>query len=429
MVISTDKGIFMADHIDLNRYFLRNTLSISTGEFLWGLGLPVILESTFIPVFLTTMGVSNSRIGVTGMIFSISIAVVPSFSAYMTARMPYKKRSTVWLQVIPSAAVMFLGLYYMYFGINESAYAVFIFFYSLFAVGLSATIPVWQNFIVKIFSPQNSLRGISFMMIANNSAKLMSGMILAFITGAVGMNLSYSGAFFFFTGAVFLTGSLVYFFTRENKDEIDKKALGNFINYFIHNIIHILKNRNMILFLLQDIEFTAAAVSVTFYARYAIDCCRVPASKASGAFIVSLFIGAVCASFALGFVRKITVKARYLFIKICTLSGIMILVLFQSLFAFYTVSFLLGFSRSGRLQMYGPAVKGISGHEDASAYYAISPLLTMPCTALLPVAMGLMLDRLSFLKAESYRIGFLSVGVIVIISFVPFFLLSFQKRT
>jgi hypothetical protein len=94
-----------------------------------------------------------------------------------------------------------------------------------------------------------------------------------------------------------------------------------------------------------------------------------------------------------------------------------------------TFSFLLGFPRSERVQMYGPAVKGISGHEDASAYYAISPLLAMPFTALHPVAMGLMLDRLSFLKGESYRIGFLSLGVIVIISFVPFFLLSFQKIT
>ena len=111
----------MHENTDLDRLFTRNTFVISLGEFLWGLGLPVILESTFIPVFLSTMGVSNSRIGLTGMIFSISIAVIPLFAAYMTARMPYKKGPTVWLQVIPSAAVMCLGIYYIYFGVNKGS--------------------------------------------------------------------------------------------------------------------------------------------------------------------------------------------------------------------------------------------------------------------------------------------------------------------
>ena len=78
--------------------------------------------------------------------------------------------------------------------------------------------------------------------------------------------------------------------------------------------------------------------------------------------------------------------------------------------------------------MYGPAVKGISGYQDASPYYAISPLITMPFTAFLPVLMGLMLDSLYMLKAESYRIGFLALAVFVAISFIPFFLLRFDEK-
>jgi len=282
----------MQKETGLEKYFTRNALTISAGEFLWGLGLPVILESTFIPVFLSTMGVSNSRIGLTGMIFSISIAVIPLFAAYMTARMPYKKGPTVWLQVIPSAAVMCLGIYYIYFGVNKGSYPVFIIFYSLFAMGLAATIPVWQNFIVKIFTPGNSIRGISWMMISHNCAKLLSGTILAFIIGAVGMDLSYGGWFFFLTGLVFMTGSLVYFFARENRDEIDVKAEESFALYFFHYLGHILKNRNMIYFLLQDIEFSAAVVAITFYARYAIDYCGIPVAQAGGSFIVCLFTSA-----------------------------------------------------------------------------------------------------------------------------------------
>jgi hypothetical protein len=137
--------------------------------------------------------------------------------------------------------------------------------------------------------------------------------------------------------------------------------------------------------------------------------------------------GAVCASFVLGFIGKIGVKVRYFFIKVCTLTGIITLVIFQNLYAFYAVSFLLGFSRSGRLQMYGPAVKEISGCQDASPYYAISPLITMPFTAFLPVLMGLMLDSLYMLKAGSYRIGFLALAAVVAATFIPFFLLRFDE--
>jgi hypothetical protein len=33
-------------------YFLQNVFGISTVEFFWGLGLPVVVESTFLQLFL-----------------------------------------------------------------------------------------------------------------------------------------------------------------------------------------------------------------------------------------------------------------------------------------------------------------------------------------------------------------------------------------
>jgi len=421
-------GGMMAQSTDLGKYFLRNAVSTSAGEFLWGLGLPIILESTFVPVFLTSVGASNSQIGMTGTIFSFSMAFIPFLAVYLTSRIPYKKWPTVWLQVIPSISIILLGLYYLFFGTPRFAYPIFIFFYSWFAVGLAATIPVWQNFVVKIFMPWDSVRGISIMMFAQNFAKLLSGVVLTFAIGAVGMSLASAGMVFFLAGVLFLIGSFGYAFARENRDEIDQTAYESPVGYFGYYFRHVLKNRSMILYLLQDIEFSAVVVSVTFYARYAIDWRSVPASVAGGAFIIFLFIGAVSANLLLGFARPLKIKVRYALIKASTILAIALLVFLKSTILFFAVSFLLGFSRSGRNQLYAPVVKGLSGLEDASPYYAISPFLMLPVSAGLPVAVGFLLDCFSAWKAFAYRVTFASLLLIVILSLIPFLNLQFPEK-
>jgi hypothetical protein len=80
--------------------------------------------------------------------------------------------------------------------------------------------------------------------------------------------------------------------------------------------------------------------------------------------------------------------------------------LLKSTILFFAVSFLLGFSRSGRNQLYAPVVKGLSGLEDASPYYAISPFLMLPVSAGLPVAVGSLLDCFSAWKAFTYQVTF-----------------------
>jgi len=51
----------MSDQSDINRYYHRNVFGISAVEFLWGLGLPVVIESTFLQLFLKNMGASALR--------------------------------------------------------------------------------------------------------------------------------------------------------------------------------------------------------------------------------------------------------------------------------------------------------------------------------------------------------------------------------
>ena len=47
----------------IDKYFKQNVFGISSVEFLWGLGLPVVIESTFLQLFLKSLGASSLAIG------------------------------------------------------------------------------------------------------------------------------------------------------------------------------------------------------------------------------------------------------------------------------------------------------------------------------------------------------------------------------
>jgi MFS family permease len=362
-----------------------------------------------------------------GLIASASFAVVPLFAAFLTSKMPYKKGPTVWLQAVASAGIIFLGLLYIITGSKSGAYILFISFYSFFAVWLAATIPVWQNFIVKIFTPEDGIRGISVMMFAQNAAKLLSGFILAFTVSRTGIGVTAAGFAFLASGIMFMAGSIAYAWAIEDRDNIEMNAGRNMTGYFSHYFRHILKNRDMLLFLLQDIEFSAVVVFISFYSRFAVSYCGIPVSMATGVFIIMLFAGAVSANMLVGFTKGFSIKARYIAIKISTLAGMAVLILFRSEAAFFAASFLLGFSRAGRVQLYGPAVRGISGLDDASPYYAIAPIIIMPATSLLPVGMGSLLDSLAFMKAGSFTVSFECLFAVAALSVIPFAMLKFRE--
>ncbi len=49
---------------DKDIYFKRNVLGVSVVEFFWGLGFPIVMESTFLQLFLKNLGASSFVIGI-----------------------------------------------------------------------------------------------------------------------------------------------------------------------------------------------------------------------------------------------------------------------------------------------------------------------------------------------------------------------------
>ncbi len=414
----------MEKKVNLDKYFALNTFSISLSEFLWGVGIPVILESTFLTVFLTYIKVTNFQISITSFIFTLSMAIVPFFSAYITAQMKYKKPATIISQYIPSLSVLLLGINLIFFYKGKYSYEIFLFYYTFFAIGLSSTVPIWQNYITKIYNPDKVLKGISIMMFFQNTGKIIGGLLITFLMAKYTLNEKFAGMLFIFTGILFFLGSSSFILTKENPDELTERK--PFFSYYLFYFKQIIKNKNILYYLLQDIEFNMAVISLIFYAKYAVEVCKINVAIVSGIFVILNFIGAISANFTLGFLEKISLKLRYLFVKVATVISLVLLILSKNIIAFYIVSILLGFSRSGRIHLYIPVVKKLSHLNDASPYYAILPFIMLPFSSLLPIFSGIFLDKFSYLN-NVYTQLFLIFLIITLISFIPFAKIDFEN--
>jgi MFS family permease len=413
----------------IDKFFKRNAFSISLSEFFWGIGIPVLMESTFLQIFLANEGASNLVVGMAAMVFNVSISVMPLFAAYVSSFFSHKRILVSVIHLFPSVSLIMLGAFYLIFNDRFGVVNIFFLFYILFSVTLGFTMPIWQNFIVKIFSPEKRVQGLSIMLITQNSAKLLSGLAIAWVLAYFGLMLNVSGMIILCTGIVFLLGSFGFLIAHEEKDDLSEEQNEHPIAFLIHYFKHVFKNKTMLIYILHDVEFFAVTAVFSFYARYATEFNGIDISSASGIFVTSAFAGAVIANAFFGFLLKGQIKSRLYVSKIISTSAVIILITNQSYGAFLIVSFLLGFSRGGRLLLFAPSVKLLSGLKDASPYFAIVPLFSIGFSSGMPLLGGWIIDHLHFLNGNAYLVVFFAFLILIAASFYPLYLLRFPEES
>ena len=84
-----------------------------------------------------------------------------------------------------------------------------------------------------------------------------------------------------------------------------------------------------------------------------------------------------------------------------------------ALWAFFAASALLGIGRASRQLAFMPVVKLLSRRADATAYYALAQLVTMPLSVGLPLLAGRALQLLAALDGGGYRLVFGALAVLM----------------
>jgi MFS family permease len=398
----------------LDAHFPRNVFGISLVEFIWGLGMPPLFESTFLQIFLRELGASNLLIGLVPTMVAMGTAVSGLLAFRLTAHLDRKRTAVVLVHVITALPILVFGLILLATGYSSGTLALFLVLYSCFSIAVGLILPVWQNYIMKIFSEKKAVTAMAVMTTAQSLTKVAGSLFLVRVVERYSFSAPGAGMVFTLVGATFLIGSFPFLFTVEHPG----RAPGEEPRPAGHDrgqrpsLAKVFRNRAFLFFLGTDLEYFALAGVIAFYANYATEFCGVAPALASGMFMVFSCVGGVLANALLGWARLLSARATYLVTKSLALAGLILMSLYSAPWVFYLVSLLFGASRGTRLMIFTPLVKRISGASDATLYFAVAPILALPLSTGLPLLNGAFLDASAALGAVAYRIVFLAMAIL-----------------
>jgi MFS family permease len=401
----------------MDQYFRRNTIGISSVEFFWGLGMPVVMESTFLQLFLRNLGASSFLIGLIPTFLSGGVAVFSLLAGVLTGHLERKRPTVIAVHIAGATPLLTFGILLAISGFTPSILFVFYCCYALFSVGVGFIFPVWQNYLVKIFTEQRSISALAVMWTTQSVAKILSSYLILRTVEIYSFSAFGSSIIFISVGVVSLGGSFLFLITREVSDSVPTDGSYNRPS-IVQGFRAVLRNRTFLLFLGTDLEFFALIGIISFYANYATEHCGISPAMASGLFVAFNYFGGITANVLLGWFQLFSLKGKYLITKTLAALAVPLICIFCTPWAFFLASYLFGASRSTRMLVYAPAVKRLSGMGDATRYFAVAPLITLPLSVGIPLINGATLDRLAYLGGWSYRIVFLAMAVLSATSLV-----------
>lgn len=400
----------------IDKYFKQNVFGISSVEFLWGLGLPAVIESTFLQLFLKSLGASSLAIGFIPAFFFLGCSIFGLLSSYFTSDMAFKRNAVILLHVVSGVSLLFFGCVLFVFGKIPSIILVFFISYAIFSVCIGMTIPVWLNYAVNMFSAERTVTGFAYMMIAQHVARLISSVMIVKWVEKYSFSLKASSLIFIAVGTLFALSAVLFLFTREVARDGKKNDRGgrSLVRYTIDSVRDIVKNRNFLLFLAADMDYFVVVTAISFYANYATTFCGIRPSIAAGMFVGFLYTGAILTNIMLGPMGYLRIQNKYILSKGAAVSALVLIILFQDPWSFLLASFLFGVCRGTRSIVFAPAVGRLSGLSDATSYFAVAPLITLVFATGLPLIFGKFLDYFAWMEGDSYRIVFGASIVLVV---------------
>ena len=412
-----------------DKYFKRNAASVASVEFFWGLGFPVILESTFLQIFLKNNGASDFLIGLVPSILILGISIFPLLSSYLTRNHEFKKKIVLFLHIVSSCSTLFFGIFLFFIKDETLILPAFFISYAMFSLCIGLTFPVWLHFLVKIFSAKKSVQGLSIMFIAQNVAKVIASILIIKLVETFSFSLHSAAWIFLCSGISFLMGSLCFIFTKELPLKENQPFLKE--SFFAHTkntIIEMVQNKNLLKYLIGDLDNYIILTVISFYANYAIQYFGIKDYTAAGLFVGFIYTGSILSNLLLGTLGYMSLKNKFLSTKILSLVSLLLLIYYPGFTGFLFASLLMGFCRGTRGIIYSPCVKKFCKREDTTGYFAVAPLLTIIFGSGFPVFFGKMLDRFSYLASASYKIMFGISFCIIVITLIFGILTNFDDE-
>lgn len=397
--------------------FRKNVVGVAFVEFFWGLGFPIVLESTFLQLFLKSLGASSFVVGIVPALFIFGISTFPLFASYISRNRRFKRPLVVILHVVSGLSIFLFGGALYFVKEVEDVLPLFFASYTIFSMCLGLTIPIWLNYLVRIFSESRTVSGLGYMMLAQNIGKVVSSFFILKVVEKYAFSLESSAWVFMGTGLLFILGSFCFLLTTEVAEPGDLVRDNlSFLRHTRQALAEILGNRRFLVFLAADLDIYVILTVLSFYANYATGFFGVAAPVAAGTFVACIYAGSITVNIFFGAMNLLGLKQKLVLSKFVTLLLLTLLTLFPGYYTFLLISYLLGFGRAIRNMIYAPSVKKFAGKSDATAYFSFAPILTIPVGSGFPLLFGKALDWLSFMQADGYRLLFVLSAAFILVT-------------
>jgi len=412
------------------RYTLRNILGLSTVEFFWGTGLPVIIDSTFLQLFLKNLGASSFAIGCVPALFFLGPALLGPVSGYLTAHLERKRASVLLFHLGAAVVWVIFGLYYLAAGNTDSTVPIFLAFYALFTAAVGLMLPAWQNYIGRVFAPYKAVSSIAVIITSQTVAKIVGSFLILRTVERYSFHPRASAGVFLVIGTIFILGSLFFLLSREviaGKAAVSVR--GRFISHLKRSFSAVFRNRDFLLYLGGNIEFFTVVSVLAFYANYAVEYGGIDPASAAGLFVMVNYTMQLAMNLVFGWKNLLSLKNKCITSHIISLTGVGILISGPGLAGFLAASACLGSSRAMRNLVYIPAIRQMAVIDDATDFFAAAPIITLPVSASLSFLSGKLLDLLAPLGEWSYRLFFCGAAVMILISLLFILRTNFTKNS
>lgn len=387
--------------------FRRNVFGVAAVELLWGLGFPIVLESTFLQLFLKSLGASSFAIGMVPSLFIFGISTFPLFASYIARNRRLKRPLVIWLHVVSGLSILLFGAALAFITEKKDVLPLFFVSYMVFSLCIGLTIPIWFDYLMRIFSEARAVSGLGYMMIAQNIGKIVASFFILKIVEVYAFSLQSSAWVFMATGLLFIAGSFCFLFTTEVAEPHDSnRDTSSFLRHIGRELAEICSNRRFLVYLLADLDTYAILTVMSFYANYATGFFGVSVPVAAGTFVACIYAGSITVNVFFGTMNLLGLKQKLVLTKFVTLVLLALLIFLPGLYTFLVVSYLLGFARAIRNMIYAPSVKKFAARTDTTGYFSLAPILTIPIATGLPLLFGQALDVFSFMEADGYRLLF-----------------------
>ena len=278
--------------------------------------------------------------------------------------------------------------------------------------------PLWREYVTRIFPPQRVFAGLSVMFALQTVARILSGLLAAALVERFVFAPAMVGAVFIGTGVLLAVAALMLALTRELAPAAPGNAGAG--ARFVEVVATALRNRSFLLYMANDIEFYASSAVTAFYAVYATEHVGIAAAAAT-AFVVATHSGSTAAYLFLGRSRLLSLRQRLILGKCLSVAGVLLVLAVPAFaapapWAFFAASALIGIGRATRQLAFLPVVKLLSRRSDATAYYALAQLVTMPFSVGLPLLAGQVLQLLAALGGDAYRLVFGALAALMALS-------------